>query len=101
MLMNGDSTIHTSRLWSVSAFIMCTKFTRIYLFSHKCKNVLQAKHAAWASEPDIFLGGGGWGLKLLCVVLPTSTPTLPASLSKLVVISEIYFFLLALNMNTG
>lgn len=46
----------------------------IYLFSPKCKNVLQAKHAVWASEAYVFLGAGGflnsdlkWGDSSYCV----------------------------------
>lgn len=57
--MNGDNIIHTFRLWSVSAFIKCTNLQGFIYFSLKCKNVLQAKHALWASKLSVFFDGGG------------------------------------------
>lgn len=91
MLMNGDSTIHTSRLWSVSGFVICTNLQGFIYFLTNVKmcsklNMLSWRLSLMFSLMEVVV----WGLKLLCAVLPTSTSTHPALLPNFVVIWEIY-----------
>lgn len=100
--MNGDSTIHTSRLWSVSGFIICTNLQGFIYFLTNVKMCSKLNMLSWRLSLMFYLMEVVvWGLKLSCAVLPTSTPTHPASLPNFVVIWEIHIVLLALKMNTG
>ena len=97
MLMNGDSTIHTCRLWSVSAFIICSNLQGFIYFLTNVKmgsklNMLSGRLSAMLSLEGMGWGGGGGGTQLSCVVLPSSTPTHLASLPNLVVIAQISRF---------
>lgn len=97
--MNGDSTIHTSRLWSVSGFIICTNLQGFIYFLTNVKMCSKLNMLSWCLSLMLllfFYGSGGMETQA-----PTYTPTHPASLPNFMAIWEIYIVLLALKMNTG
>lgn len=100
MLMNGDSTIHTSRLWSVSASIICTNLQGFIYFLTNVKmcsklNTLSGCLSLMFSLLEVGWGGGDSSY------LRYSFHPLPYPLLHLVVSSEIYILLLAVDMNSG
>lgn len=61
MLMNGDSTIHTSRLWSVSAFIICTNLQGFIYFLTNVKMCSKLNMLSGRLSAALSLVGMGWG----------------------------------------
>lgn len=101
MLMNGDGTIHTSRLWSVGAFITGTNLQGFIYFLSNAKTRSKLSMLSGHLNPMIPLVQEVW-------VVGTSTSSCrplpsvhPAILSNLRMIPEIYIFELVFKMDTG
>ena len=73
MLMNGDSPIHTSRLWSVTAFIICTNLQGFIYFLTNVKMCSKLNMLSECLSAVLSLAGNGARCSVSEYIAPTST----------------------------